>query len=154
MTVASSTSWDGSGLAFRFDPVNLTWDTFTVDANQSLYTYSDMTGALLRQFVARQGSWTQIYDSAYATTDWKKLDWQQLKPEGTVIQVFVRFANSRDALDTTALVCGPYEEPPVDLDRCEGIDNSRYAAVNFLLRSARDGRKPTVGHIQLSWSRP
>jgi hypothetical protein len=125
-----------------------------VDANQSLYTYSDMTGALLRQFVARQGSWTQIYDSGYATTDWKKLDWQQLRPDGTQIQVFVRFANSRDALDTTALVCGPYEEPPVDLDKCAGIDNSRFAAVNYLLRSGRDGKKPTVGHIQLSWTRP
>jgi hypothetical protein len=147
-------SWDGSGLAFRFDPIQLTWDTFTVDANQSLYTYSDMTGALLRQFVARQGSWTQIYDSGYATTDWKSLDWQQLKPDGTQIQVFVRFANSRDALDTTALVCGPYEAPPINLDTCAGIDNARFAAVNFLLRSARDGRKPTVGHVQLGWTRP
>jgi streptogramin lyase len=140
--------------AHRFDPVNLTWDVFTVDQGASNYTYSDMTGALLRQFVARQGSWTQIYDSQYATTDWKKLDWQQLKPEGTQVQVFVRFANTRDALESTSLVCGPYDAPPVNLDSCVGIDNSRFAAVNFLLRSARDGRKPAVGHVQLAWTRP
>ena len=56
----------------------------------------------------------------------------------------MRFANSREGLDTTGLVCGPYEQPPVNLDDCPGIDNARFAAVNFLLRSARDGQKPTV----------
>src|SRR5262249_35047464 len=127
-----------SGRASRFDPVTEEFQVFDVDPGHQLYTYSDMTGSQLRNFVARQGTWTQIFDSGYATTDWKKVEWTALQPKNTVIQVHVRFANTREGLDTTSIVCGPYETAPVDLDAtCTNSDKNRFAAVEVPLAPAR-----------------
>ncbi len=141
------------GYAARFDPVTETWDTFEVDAGQSLYTYSDMTGTQLRRFVARQGSWTQTWDALYPTVDWQRVDWTQRTPAGTEVEMYARFANSRGALDTTTIVCGPYFAPPADLEACPGVDDNRYAAFEFILRPNRDGDAPVVGDISLTYTR-
>ena len=103
--------------------------------------------------MARQGSWTQTWDSLYPTTDWQTLSWSQRVPPGAAVEVYARFANSRNGLSSTAIVCGPYAEGPVDLNACQGVDNNRFAAFEFVLRPNNDGDAPTVGDIELTYTR-
>jgi hypothetical protein len=143
---------DDSGWAYRFDPDTQTFDVF--DLGGHTYARSDLTGARLRRRVARQGSWTQVVDSGYATTEWRTLDWAQSRPSDSSIEAYVRFASTRAGLDSTSLVCGPYLSPPVDLRTCPGDEPTRFATINFLLRPSRSGQLPSVAIPRLSWTRP
>src|SRR5262249_33996916 len=105
------------GRAARFDPQTETFESFDVDPRHELYSYSDMPGSQLRQFVARQGTWTQVVDSGYGNTLWNVLDFTESRPKGTFIEVHAQFAPSRDKLASTTQVCGPLPDPPVDLTR-------------------------------------
>ena len=87
----------GSNNATRIDPsttpgtVDLTVD---LGFGASPYNYSDMTGSVLLQAVAPQGSWTTTFDSGTLGYTWSTLSWLAYQDPGTTITVKVRAADT------------------------------------------------------------
>jgi len=73
--------------------------TNTVDLSKEImesrghYTYSDMTGIVLRTITTRIGSWSFVFDSAEANTPWGMISWTGQEPVGTSIMASVRSSN-------------------------------------------------------------
>ncbi|MFK7985836.1 MAG: MopE-related protein [Sandaracinaceae bacterium] len=144
----------GAGVVNVFDTACNHVNTHTVDANQELYSYSDMTGHLLRTFVSPEGRWQQVFDSGYATPYWTQINWTSIEPPGTDIEVIGRTADTIADLDT-GVACGPFndETMPADLSSCPaGFQGHRYLRVETrLLRSGTDER-PILRSIDAAWA--
>ena len=81
----------------RIDPA-----TDTIDLQKRIfggyhYSYSDMTGIVVRTVTTKTGTWTVDYDSGTAGTSWGKVSWNSNEPAGTSVTVRVRSSN-----DTTS----------------------------------------------------
>ncbi|VUT24985.1 MAG: Virginiamycin B lyase [Candidatus Methanolliviera sp. GoM_oil] len=78
----------------RIDP-----ETNTIDLSKQIlgsgghYTYSDMTGIVVRTITTKIGTWTVIFDSERADTPWGTVSWNSDEPAGTSITVKVRSSN-------------------------------------------------------------
>ncbi len=124
--------------------------SYVVDAGQELYSYSDMSGHLLRTFVAPEGHWSQVFDSGYPTPLWTTLEWDGFEPEGTGIEVTVQTAGSAAGFDD-AVPCGPFTESPIDLSTC-AIPRARFLRINVrLFRSGTDNR-PRFDEARAFWA--
>lgn len=60
------------------------------------YTYSDASGVGLLSGLST-GKWNVIFDTGYVSTDWGLLDWNELLPEQTNMEVKVRSSNDQVA---------------------------------------------------------
>lgn len=123
---------------------------YTVDAGQELYSYSDMTGHLLRTFTAPEGNWTQVFDSGYALAYWNQLQWGSDVPAGTSIELTVRASDSPTDFSASA-PCGPFTASPANLAAC-GLGQHRYLQVTARLRTTRTGVRPTLLNVQGFWA--
>jgi len=100
---------DGNGLVWssnyydssvsRIDPVSGDVDTYPVGLNP--YNYSDMTGNVVRNITKRQGTWEATFDSEENDYAWIKVAWalKVALPKGTSVEVFVKAANEKIALN-------------------------------------------------------
>jgi len=87
----------GSNNASRIDPSTIPGSVdLTVDLGfgASPYNYSDMTGSVLLQAIAPQGSWTTTFDSGILGYTWTTLSWLAYQDPGTTITVKVRAGDS------------------------------------------------------------
>jgi len=82
----------------RIDPV-----TNAIDLKKGLinsighYSYSDMTGIVVRTITTKTGTWTVVHDCHMEDAAWGKISWTADEPEGTQITVKVR--SSKDLLN-------------------------------------------------------
>jgi streptogramin lyase len=126
--------------------------TYPVDPGHELYSYSDMTGHLLRTFTAPEGTWTQIFDSGYAGSYWTTLTWTADTPPDTRVEATVRVADSVAGLPG-ATPCGPLTSTPVDLRAtCPALGRARYLQVDLRLTTMRSGVRPIVHEVAASWA--
>ena len=140
-----------SGTVNVFDTGCAHLATYTVDAGQELYSYSDMTGHLLRTFVSPEGRWEQVFDSGYALAYWTTVDWMSIEPPGTDIEVTARTADTLATLDA-GVACGPFNTSPADLSSCPvGFQNHRFLRVET--RLTRTGtERPILQSVSASWA--
>ena len=124
--------------------------SYPVDVGQELYSYSDMTGHLLRTFTAPEGNWTQVFDSGYALAYWNRLEWTSDVPAGTSMELRVRASDSPTDF-TTSVACGPFTTSPADLSAC-GLGQHRYLQVTARLRTTRTGVRPTLRSADAFWA--
>ena len=126
--------------------------TYPVVAGQELYSYSDMTGHLLRTFIAPEGWWRQVFDSGYDAAYWSSVRWDATVPAGTSVEVFVRVADTEAGLDA-ATPCGPFTTSPADLSTCAPpLTRGRFLRIDVrLARTATDAR-PIFHSAEASWA--
>jgi len=124
--------------------------SYVVSAGEELYSYSDMTGHLLRTFTAPEGHWYQVFDSGYASAYWTSVAWTALVPPDSSVEVFARASD--DPTDFSASsVCGPLTTSPGDLTGCS-LGRHRYLQLDVTLRSTRARARPSVSSVEASWA--
>lgn len=62
------------------------------------YTYSDATGLSARTVTSPTGTWTFVLDGGASGTDWSKVLWNALTPDGTAVVVSARAADTEAGL--------------------------------------------------------
>lgn len=126
--------------------------TYIVDAAQELYSYSDMTGHLLRTFVSPEGNWSQVFDSGYALAYWTTSTWDSIEPAGTDILMTMRTADTEAGL-AAGVECGPFNTPPADLSTCPaGFQNHRFLQVEATLTRMGTDDRPILRSVDASWA--
>jgi streptogramin lyase len=126
--------------------------TYPVDVGQELYSYSDMTGHLLRTFTAPEGAWTQVFDSGYDRAYWTQVTWRADVPAGAGVEVSVQAADTEAGL-AAAPACGPFTTSPADLAAaCPALGRHRYLRVTVRLTTTRAGVRPIVYDVGASWA--
>jgi hypothetical protein len=102
------------------------------------YTYSDFTGYQMRQFTAANGTYTRIIEGCLHHSFWQSLSWEANVPEGTQIEVYVRFAKTRAELSSAARQ-GPLEKSSDNLSKVQPPSNeSTFMQLEFVLLSSED----------------
>jgi streptogramin lyase len=124
--------------------------SYVVSAGQELYSYSDMTGHLLRTFTAPEGHWYQVFDSGYADAYWNEVSWVADVPPDSAVEVSVRASDSPTDF-SGSVVCGPFTSSPADLSGC-GLGRHRYLQLDVVLRSRRTGARPIVYRVDARWA--
>jgi len=125
---------------------------YPVVAGQEIYSYSDMTGHLLRTFVAPEGFWRQIFDSGYETPYWTSIEWESDEPAGTNVEIYVRVSDTEAGLDT-AMPCGPFDTSPADLSTCvPALPRQRYMRVDARLTRGGTDERPILHSVTASWA--
>ncbi|GAB4206669.1 MAG: hypothetical protein OHK0013_23580 [Sandaracinaceae bacterium] len=124
--------------------------SYVVAAGQELYSYSDMTGHLLRTFTAPEGHWYQVFDSGYADAYWNEVSWVADVPPDSAVEVSVRASDSPTDF-SGSVVCGPYTSSPADISGC-GLGRHRYLQLDVVLRSRRSGARPIVYRVDARWA--
>ena len=111
------------------------------------YTYSDMTGYMLRAMVKPSGEFYQIYEGwETGTTTWASLDAVVLTPPESAIEVSARAADSLAALETAPWVdfigAYPFQPLPFDL-KAHGLVG-RYLQVLVRMSSKVPNSSPVL----------
>jgi hypothetical protein len=143
-----------SGAVNVFDTACRHLHTYPVDPGRELYSYSDMTGAILRTITTREGRWIQDFDSGYADADWYEVTWDATVPAGTGVRVEVRTASTQAGL-ATAPVCGGggmFVGSPADISGCPGIADHRWLRVEVILTTTATGVRPVVRAVDAAWA--
>ncbi|MBW2464034.1 MAG: hypothetical protein JRH11_20465, partial [Deltaproteobacteria bacterium] len=141
-----------SGTVNVFDTSCAHVATYTVSAGQELYSYSDMTGHLLRTFVAPEGHWVQDFDSGYATPYWSTVEWDSIEPAGTDIEITVRSSDTVAGL-AAATPCGPFATSAADLSTCPAaLHGHRYLRVNARLFRTGTSERPVLHEVRAAWA--
>lgn len=68
------------------------------------YTYSDAAGFAARNVTTPTGTWTVIFDGGVAGTQWGKINWNDLVPAGSAVQVQARAADTQAGLPVLAFL--------------------------------------------------
>jgi len=80
----------------RIDPASNTIDlSKQIVGSGGHYTYSDMTGIVLRTITTKIGTWTVVFDSMAEGTPWGTISWNSSEPVGTSITVKVRSSDNK-----------------------------------------------------------
>jgi streptogramin lyase len=124
--------------------------SYVVARDEEIYSYSDMTGHLLRTFTAPEGHWTQVFDSGYASASWNEASWVADVPAGSAVEVTVRASDSPTDFSGSA-PCGPFTSTPADLTAC-GLGRHRYLQLDVTLRSTAGGARPIVYRVDARWA--
>jgi len=100
------------------------------------YNYSDMTGSTLTA-PPNSGTWTVIYDSGEPGTEWGRISWNDLVPEGAALSVTV--ASSEDGLT--------FSNPPVSVTEDVDFDvpDGRYLKISVIFNRALGGTPENPG---------
>ena len=136
----------GCGAGYNVGAIDLTVD---LGAGAGPYNYSDMTGFVAIGTTAPQGTWTVIFDSEEAGTEWGTISWNTEKaqvcpsapadqePPGTSITVRVRSAETQAGLGTALYVNAPNG---VDSDPPDG----RFLQIEAKLEPNAAGDSPVL----------
>jgi hypothetical protein len=138
-----------AGKLLSLDVWSGTWSETPIENGQISIGRFAITPTIASSSGASQGRWAQVLDPGAFDVRWGELTWDAHDAGKTLVQAQVRFADSRDALETSKIVCGPFDAPPADLSRCSG--RRRYALIELLLSGS--GR-PVAGNIGVTWDRP
>jgi Dockerin type I domain len=65
----------------------------TFPVGNSPYTYSDAAGFAARNSTSPTGTWTVVFDGGAAATPWGKINWNDVVPAGSSVQVQARAAD-------------------------------------------------------------
>jgi hypothetical protein len=121
----------------RIDPATNAIDlTKTVVGSGGHYTYSDMTGVVVRSITTKLGTWTITYDSGALDTLWGTVSWNSLVPTGT--QVTVRARSSNDAVSWS-----PWE-PAVNGGGLSSTPKGKYIQVESTLQILSGTTSPVL----------
>ena len=146
---------NGGGWANVFDTNCNRVGTYRVDARSNeLYSYSDMTGAILRTITSNEGHWVQDFDSGYLRANWYKVTWAGTTPAGSGVRVVVRSADTQAGL-TTAPACGgpaQFTASPADISACPGLGLHRWLRVEVILSTTVTGVRPVVSNVNAAWA--
>lgn len=119
--------------------------TVNLGAGAGPYNYSDMTGSVLGEITAPQGTWSVVQDGGTAGTNWGKITWnteaQGSEPAGTGILVEARAADAESDLAGQAFV-------PVGNGAPFSL-NGRYLEVRTTLKAAGDGTSPVLSDLRV-----
>ncbi len=112
------------------------------------YNYSDMTGAVLGEITAPQGTWTVVQDGGVAGTPWGKVTWNT-EPEGSeangsTITVEARASDSEAGLAGESFV-------PVSNDTTFVLVG-RFIEVRATLTASGDGTSPVLSDLRIKTS--
>ena len=133
------------GGGFRVGAVDMTVD---LGAGAGPYNYSDMTGAVLGEITAPQGTWTVVQDGGSAGTPWGKVTWntepQGSEANGSTITVQARASDTEAGLAGEAFV-------PVSNGTTFTLVG-RYIEVRATLNAAGDGTSPVLSDLQIETS--
>ena len=115
--------------------------TRTAQQPGGLYTYSDFTGYQLRKFTAPRGTYLKDFKSCGPDAQWRQVIWDADVPANTMVQVYVRVANTMADLPT-ATRHGPFTTSPADLIAAL-VPKGQFMRVEFVL-SSTDGMTTPV----------
>ncbi|MBW1870683.1 MAG: hypothetical protein JRJ19_01375 [Deltaproteobacteria bacterium] len=115
------------------------------------YTYSDFTGFALRNFTAPRGTYWQVFEGCALPTEtrWKQVTWEATVPDGTLVTIYVKFADTIDGLQS-ATRYGPFTESPVDLI-AEGVLEGHYMLVEVILSTDVEDLTPIFKGLGAQW---
>lgn len=109
------------------------------------YNYSDMTGAVLGEITAPQGTWNVVQDGGTAGTPWGRITWntepQGAEPPGTSITVEARAADSEAGLAGESFV-------PVGNGALFEL-NGRFIEARATLRASSNGTSPVLSDLRI-----
>lgn len=134
-----------SNTCTRIDPVTGARADFP--AGGEPYSYSDMTGFQLRNYAARQGSWTVLCDGGSYAAVWQQVSWNADTPTGTLVKVEARATESLAGLDAqpwVALTSGA---------QISGV-KGRYLQVKATLRIVSGSTSPTLYDLTVNAPQP
>ncbi|PXF51745.1 MAG: hypothetical protein C4B55_05155 [Candidatus Methanophagaceae archaeon] len=105
------------------------------------YSYSDMTGILVRSVTTKTGTWTVTFDSGAEETAWGKVSWNSDEPAGTSLTVRVRSSN-----ETAANATWSAWETATNGVLLSSTPNARYLQVQTTLQivSGETEKSPTL----------
>jgi hypothetical protein len=130
------------GGGFSTGAVDLTVD---LGAGAGPYNYSDMTGSVLGEITAPQGTWTVVQDGGLAGTPWGKVTWntepQGSVPAGTSITVEARAADTEAGLASQAYA-------PVGNGAPFSMAG-RFIQVRATLRASPSGVSPVLSDLRV-----
>lgn len=119
--------------------------TVNLGAGAGPYNYSDMTGAVLGEITAPQGTWSVVQDGGTAGTNWGKVTWnteaEGSVPPGTSITVEARVSDTEAGLAGESFV-------PVGSGAQFSL-NGRYIEVRATLKAAGDGTSPVLSDLRI-----
>ncbi|MFZ5469118.1 MAG: MopE-related protein [Myxococcota bacterium] len=142
------------GYVNRWTTAGVRENRFAVDPGYSQYTYSDMTGIQLRTITVREGHWIQDFDSGYQNPVWNRVEWTEVKPAGTTVDVSVRSADTEAAFGAgQATAWCPVTASGTPLNpACSFLNGHRWLQVDITLGTTSDGVKPSVSDVKVFWS--
>ncbi|MDW8363817.1 MAG: MopE-related protein [Myxococcales bacterium] len=142
-----------SSTATRFDPT--TGEAREYPTGESPYTYSDFTGYALRTFTAPHGFLrTVIEGCAVGPTQWERLEVDATAPAGTSVEIRLRAAPTRAALETRSWI-GPWRTVSADLRAPPGpVPEERFLEVEVTLVASGGARSPRVRSVTLQRNCP
>jgi hypothetical protein len=106
------------------------------------YTYSDATGLVARNVTSPTGTWTVVYDSGSNGTAWDNINWNDLIPADTSVQVSFRASDSEAGL--AALTYQPTTKGGAL------ATNGRYIQVRTRLNGNEDGDSPVLFDLTIA----
>ncbi len=106
------------------------------------YTYSDATGLVARNVTSPTGTWTVVYDSGSNGTAWDNINWNDLIPADTSVQVSFRASDSEAGL--AALTYQPTTKGGAL------ATNGRYIQVRTRLNGNEGGDSPVLFDLTIA----
>ena len=106
------------------------------------YTYSDASGFAARNVTSPTGTWTVTYDASANGTAWGKINWTDLVPAGTNVQVQARAADS-----AAGLALQVYQPVSKNVNFAA---SGRYIQVLTRLNASAAGTTPVVFDLTVS----
>lgn len=106
------------------------------------YTYSDATGLVARNVTNPTGTWTVIYDSGNSGNAWDNINWNDLTPQNTSIQIAYRSADSVAGLSALAY------QPTGKGDALAG--SGRFIQVQARLNGNEQGDSPVLFDLTIA----
>lgn len=112
------------------------------------YTYSDFTGYALRRITAPTGYVRSILEGcAMGPSEWERLTWDATVPSSARLEIRLRTAATRAALDT-AMWLGPWGASPIDLLTAPGpLPDERFLEIESRLISINEMSSPTLSSL-------
>lgn len=116
------------------------------------YTYSDWTGAMLKNVTTHNGQmgvWTANFDGTAATSQWQEVTFDSVTPPGTRVRLRFRASSAIEAIEG-AQWCVPAEKSPVDIRSCN-FGKKRYLQVQVFLITRDVDVRPTLDNFKVYW---
>lgn len=106
------------------------------------YTYSDATGLVARNVTNPTGTWTVVYDSGNNGTAWNNINWNDMTPADTSIEVAFRTAESE-----ADLTLSPYQAT----NKGDALTSSgRFIQVQSRLNGNEQGDTPILFDLSIA----
>ena len=96
---------------------------------------------------ASAGTWTKVFDSGSANTQWATATWLANTPPKTSVAVYFKAAND-PAQFANQVSCGPFYTGPVDLTACN-YGKTRYMQVIVYLNTTDVNVQPSMSDLQV-----